>query len=959
MDAYEPKEIEKKWQDRWYDDGFASAVASKQPKGKHFALVEFPYPSGNLHVGHWYAFSVPDIRARFMRMQGHEVLYPIGFDSFGLPAENAAIKRNLDPKAWTESNIATMKNQLRSMGAMFDWNGLVQTSKPEFYRWTQWMFARFFEKGLVYRAGTLVNWCPSCKTVLANEQVVNGECERCGTKVEKKEMKQWMLRITDYADRLIDDLDNLDWPEEIKQAQKNWIGRSNGAELAFEIQEPARHFVLIHGYQASPDLNYHQWLKTELEKRGHTVEIPVLPNPNEPNPKEQADYVLKHCQLDKNTVLVAHSLGSNVALRILEQLDTPIHRTVLVGGFLDANFQEEKNRDVLFDFEFDIPNIKNNAGNIVLLHGLNEKTISKEQFENLRQVLGGDAVVDFDNKEHFRGQQEPAVLRATLPHVRVFTTRPDTLYGATYMVLSPEHALVQSLKSQISNWTEVMEYQKKAAAKTDLDRQQSKEKTGVQLQGVVAINPATKKEIPIWIADYVLAGYGTGAIMAVPAHDDRDQEFAGVFDLEIVPVVSEEGKLINSGEFDGLHSEVAKEKITEYVKGRMVTTYKQRDWGISRQRYWGTPIPVVYDPAGNPHIVPDEHLPWLLPTDVDHTPDGTAPLARSAELKQRTIDIFGEGWTPEVDTMDAFVDSTWYFLRYVDPHNNEAFADLKKIKHFLPVDMYSGGSEHTTMHVLYSRFWYKALFDMELVPTAEPYVRRMNRGLILGPDGKKMSKSKGNVIDPDIEVARFGADSIRVYLAFIGPYNEVGHYPWNTDGLAGVRRFLEKIWRIAIKVQNEDNSDLEKVVAETIQKVTEDLPSFKTNTAVAQMMTCATQMDRVEYVGKKQYEKILKVLAPFAPHITEELWARLGNMTSIHASSWPEFDSEALVSDEQTIAIQINGKLRGEIVVPVQIEESDLRVRVLELENIKKYVIDDALIKRYIYVPGKLISIVV
>lgn len=959
MDAYEPKEIENKWQDRWYKEGFADPNPNGNTKGKHFALVEFPYPSGNLHVGHWYAFSVPDIRARFMRMQGYDVLYPIGFDSFGLPAENAAIKRGLDPKEWTDSNIATMKEQLRSMGAMFAWDGLVQTSQPEFYKWTQWMFARFFEKGLVYRDNTLVNWCPSCKTVLANEQVVNSECERCGTKVEKKEMKQWMLRITEYADRLIDDLDDLDWPEEIKSAQKNWIGRSSGAELAFEVKESPRHFVLIHGYQASPDLNYHQWLKTELEKRGHSVEIPALPNSNEPDPKEQAAYVLENCRIDKNTVLVGHSLGSNVVLRVLEQLESSIHRTVLVGGFIGAHFQKKKEREVVFDFEFDIPKIKKQAGQLVLLHGENEETISREQFEELKKTFGGSALVDTDIREHFRAKEEPAVLRATLPHIRVFTTRPDTLYGATYMVLAPEHELVQGLKYQIRNYSETIAYQQDAAAKTDLDRQQSKAKTGVQLEGVVAINPATGKEIPVWIADYVLAGYGTGAVMAVPAHDERDREFAEAFGLEVIQVVSDEEILVSSGQFSGLGSKEVKEKIVAHVGGKMVTTYKQRDWGISRQRYWGTPIPVVYDPAGNPHIVPEEHLPWLLPTDVDHTPDGTAPLARSAELRQRTVNIFGEGWTPEVDTMDAFVDSTWYFLRYIDPHNDQAFADLEKVKHWLPVDIYSGGSEHTTMHVLYSRFWYKALFDMGLVPTAEPYKRRMNRGLIMGPDGKKMSKSKGNVVDPDQEVARFGADSIRTYLAFVGPYNEIGHYPWNTDGLAGVRRFLEKIWRISSFVRADNNSELHKIVAETIQKVTEDLLVFKTNTAIAQMMTCATQLDRAEFVGKQQYEDILRLLAPFAPHIAEELWQHLGNTASIHASSWPEFDSEVLIADEQNVAIQINGKLRGEIVVRIGITEKELRDKILQIENIQKYVSDGSTIKRFIYVPGKLVSIVV
>jgi len=965
MEAYDPKHIEKKWQAKWEEDGIYRVDTTDATKTPYYSLVEFPYPSGNLHVGHWYAFSVPDIRSRYLRMKGYNVLFPIGFDSFGLPAENAAIKRNLDPAAWTTSNMETMKAQLRNMGAIFDWDRLVATSEPAFYKWTQWMFARFFENDLVYQAETLVNWCPSCKTVLANEQVVNGECERCGATVEKKEMNQWMLRITKYADRLIDDLEALDWPKEIKEAQRNWIGRSEGAELYFEIKEEPKHFVFVHGYKSGPQLNFHQWLKGELESRGHTVEIPELPNPHEPDVLEQAQCVLENTTIDENTVLVGHSLGTNVVLRILERLDHSVRRTVLVGGFLDENFVQDVERNITFDFNFDIAAIKEKAGQLVLLHGNNEETISDDQFKYLHRTLGGEAIYGDDVVEHFRGSEEPAILRAVLPHITVFTTRPDTLYGATYTVLAPEHPLVPMLQDQATNWSEIDRYREQAAAKTDLDRQQSKEKTGVRLEGVAAIHPATKEEIPVFIADYVLAGYGTGAIMAVPAHDERDYEFAQAKGLPITPVVeggvdiyTGAGKLLNSGEFSGMDSEEAKTKITEFVGGKMRTTYKQRDWGISRQRYWGTPIPIVYDPEGKPHLVPDEHLPWVLPADVDHTPDGTAPLARSEELKKRTEEIFGAGWTPEVDTMDTFVDSTWYFMRYLDPANADTFANMELLEKWLPVSMYSGGSEHTTMHVLYSRFWYKALGDLGYVPGNEPYQVRMNRGLIMGPDGKKMSKSKGNVVDPDIEVDRFGADSIRTYLAFIGPYNEMGHYPWNTDGLAGVRRFLEKVWRIQASVQVKNNPELEKVLHETIKKVSEGLEVFKTNTAVAQMMTCATQFDRADYVGQEQYQQLLQILAPFAPHMTEELWSQYDE-NSIHTSDWPEFNASVLVSDTVTIAIQVNGKLRDTVEASKDSSEDDLRSLVFASEKVASHVPDQGAIKRFVVVPNKLVNIVV
>lgn len=842
---YNPKEIEKKWQDTWEKQGIYTTPESKDGAENMYLLSEFPYPSGNLHVGHWYAFAMPDIYARLKRMQGYNVLYPIGFDSFGLPAENAAIKRGLDPKEWTYGNIDYMRNQLKSMGASFDWSREIITSEPEFYRWTQWMFIQFFENDLVYRDITKVNWCEQCKTILANEQVIAGKCERCGSEVIQKDMAQWMLRITKFADPLIDDLEKLNWDESIKQAQREWIGRKEGSLIPFEIQ--------------------------------------------------------------KN--------------------------------------------------------------------------------ENLE----------------------------------VFTTRADTLFGVTYIVLAPEHKKIQEWKEQITNWVEVENYVQSVAKKSERDRQQTKEKTGVRLEGITAINPATKKPIEVWIADYVLAGFGTGAVMAVPAHDERDAEFALTHDLPfqfvILPSAGEighsrplvtsgenasileagaheekgqkqinaewhafydiiehdkdgllpkgkrvacsfEGRLIHSGEFNGLSSEEARVKITKAVGGTITKTYRLRDWGVSRQRYWGTPIPIVYDPEGLPHSIPLEHLPWQLPTDVDYTPDGTAPLARSQELRERTENIFGKGWTPEVDTMDTFVDSSWYFYRYLDNKNQNIFAKEDFIKQWMPISMYFGGSEHTTMHLLYSRFWVKALHSLGLVPHSEAYEGRSNRGLILGPDGQKMSKSKGNVIDPDEVVSFVGADAVRMYLAFIGPFNEPGNYPWDPNGVVGVKRFLERVWRLREKVSKEPSEELfVKLLHQTIKKVSEDLERLKFNTAISQLMTLLNQAEKLEKIGEGEYKIFLRLLAPIAPHITEELWNSFED-TSIHQSSFPQYDERFLANDEKTLPIQINGKNRAFIKVKKGISEKEITDLVLTQDEVKKW-ISGKEIKKIIYKEDKIFNIVI
>lgn len=937
---FDSSAIEKKWQKTWEEAGVYNVGERDTSKEKEYVLVEWPYPSGNLHIGHWYAFAVPDIYVRFKRMNGKQVLFPMGFDAFGLPAENAAIKRNINPKDWTNQNIAYMKDQLASMGNAFSWDKTTSSTDLEYYKWTQWMFTKFFENGIAYRGKGKVNWCEGCHTVIANEQVLADDtCERCGTLIEKKEMPQWMLKITKYADRLTDDLDALDWPEHIKEAQRQWIGRSKGAEIDFSL-----------------------------------------------------------------------STGEKVT---------------------------------------------------------------------------------------------------------VFTTRPDTIYGATYLVLAPEHALVEKNKDKIQNWSDVEAYIKTTKQKDEQDRlDATKEKTGVRLEGITATNPASGEEIPVYIADYVLGGYGTGAIMAVPAHDERDFAFAKKFGLPVKQVVakfnihdgisapregvetitrdfvdlmiehpidgtflvqkevdgehthihfvgggtegdsdsvaiareleeetgftdfeiigdsivtfygygyrhtknknvtgksnfyhikltsldqkyseidegnhtvewvnkedvkkqlnwinhssawdallngnyhSESGKLINSDEFNGMDSEEAKIAIVKKVGGRMTNTYRLRDWSIGRQRYWGVPIPIVYDPGGEAHAVPKEHLPWLLPEDVDFTPTGVPPLSKSEVLKKRTEEIFGKGWTPEVETMDTFVDSSWYFLRYLDNKNGEVLSGLDKQKDWMPVDMYFGGAEHTTMHLLYSRFWQKALFDLGLVTESEPYKRRVNRGLILGPDGNKMSKSKGNVIDPDEQVARVGADTVKMYLAFMGPY-EGTNYPFDLGGIAGIRRFLERVNGLSEHVVVEEKREIIRLLHKTIKKVREDIQQFKFNTAISTMMVFVNQVER-EGLSLDSYLTFLRMIAPFAPHLAEELWHEQGNKESIHVTNYPEVDEDLAKDDVVTIGVQINGKLRGTVSLAPNATEEVAKQAVQDNSDLQKYLTAGEIIK-FIYVPGRIVNIV-
>lgn len=872
MSTYNPKSIEPKWQKYWEKNKTFQTPTDTNSKNKMYILPQLPYPSGSgLHVGHAEVYTACDIYARYQRLAGKKVMQVIGWDSFGLPAENYAIKTNVHPKKSTNDAIDNFRKQIKELGISVDWDREVASHHSDYYKWTQWFFLLFLKRGLAYRKKQAVNWCSSCKTVLANEQVLSsGQCERCDTIVEQKEMEQWYLKITDYADRLIEDLDKVDWPEETKKRQRDWIGKSVGAEVDFEIVESTQ-------------------------------------------------------------------------------------------------------------------------------------------------------------------------------KLSVFTTRPDTLFGATYMVLAPEHNLVQELKNKITNFEEVEKYIEVTKLKTDLDRQIQKEKTGVELKGLKAINPVNKKEIPIFISDYVLATYGTGAIMAVPAHDERDFEFAKKFNLEILEVVELSSKLeqnnlssrleqsgmerssspgisINSDFLNGLETKEATKKIIEWLekeeKGKRKIQYKLRDWSVSRQRFWGAPTPVLYDDKGELHPVPEEDLPVLLPDDVDFKPTGESPLNYSKEFNAGVEEKYGKGWRREPDTLDTFMCSSWYFFRYLDPKNDGAFASAESLKKWMPVDFYLGGPEHVNGHLLYSRFFTKVLFDAGLIDFDEPFLKTRHQGLILGPDNRKMSKRWGNVVNPSDVVDEYGADTCRMYEMFMGPLEN--DKPWDTNGIRGIHNFLKKVFdyfdfaistkldlstmlrfgrddkslvmptedasvistklgsssprSIVIPTAVEGSSspkkipDIQKALHKTIKKVTEDIESLRFNTAISAMMELFNILRKEQivdgessgyvYLDKADLEKIVLLLSPYAPHLSEELWNKLGNRESLIKASWPKFDEKYLVEDKITVVVQINGKVRTSMVVAIDITEEDIKKMAEEDEVVKKW-IEGKEIKKIIYVTGRLVSIVV
>lgn len=795
---YPFKQIEKKWQAVWAKKKFKPWRAEDfAKKPKKYVLDMFPYPSGGgLHVGHVEGYTASDIISRYYRMRGFNVLHPMGWDAFGLPAENYAIKTKTHPADVVRRNVSRFKIQLQSLGFSYDWAREINTTDPGYYKWTQWIFLQLFKKGLAYEAESAVNWCPSCKTVLANEEVVDGNCERCGHEAEQKFLKQWMLKITAYADRLLEDLDGLNWPERVKEMQRNWIGRSEGAEIKFPLSNAA-----------------------SLE-------------------------------------------------------------------------------------------------------------------------------------------------------IKIFTTRPDTIFGATYMVLAPEHPLVKNIEFRIKNLGEVRKYLKRAAGKSE--RKRAEGKTGIELRGIKAVNPANGKEIPVWIADYVLAGYGTGAIMAVPAHDARDFEFAQKFGLPFVQVIKAispispispigpipylgEGEMMNSGQFNGLNSVEAKDKIVASLGAEKKIQYKLRDWVFSRQRYWGEPIPIIKcEKCGNVAVA-EKDLPVKLPAVKNYKPTGEAesPLASVKNWVKIKCPVCKGDAKRETNTMPQWAGSNWYYLRYLDPDNKKEFVSSKKEHYWMPVDLYIGGVEHAVLHLLYARFWHKFLYDLGLVSTKEPFQRLVNQGLILGPDGQKMSKSRGNVINPDELVKKFGADSLRLYEMFMGPFEDVK--PWDVKGIVGMFRFLSRVYNLKSKESPE--SQIQRLLHQTIKKVTEDIEGFKFNTAISALMILVNELEKQPSLVIGHWSLVIKLLFPFVPHLSQELWESAGQKTLLDEESWPEWDKKLVVAQTFQLVIQVNGKVRDRVEAQMNISEAEAKELAFSQPRVKA-IFGSSAPKKIIYVPNRLINLV-
>ncbi|MAZ67707.1 hypothetical protein CL652_02985 [bacterium] len=1067
MQKYDHQKVEKKWQKTWDETGANKIDKDDTAKPKFYLLDMYPYPSGDgLHMGHTEAYTANDIFSRYKKATGFNVLHPTGFDSFGLPAENYAVKTGVHPKETTKTNSENFTRQLKSLGIDYDYDEMVTTSEPNYYKWTQWLFIQFFKNDLVYKKTDTVNWCDSCKTVLANEQVEGGACERCKKDVMQKPIPSWFFKITDFAQDLIDGHEKIDWPEHTRKNQINWIGKSEGAEIEFVVprvvnDDPneARSFIMGEKNISEKDINAVGGEIVEATKNGFLC-----------------------VRFPKSSAKAFEEL-------IVEKMEP---------GFWNEYLTDD---EVVFIFKHKDSSV--------------ERLVLSEETDAAIVELGNKFNDDEPTDESaWAWLANNSWYAPIVPKVRVFTTRPDTLFGATYMVLSPEHELVGKLSEKIENKADVDKYVAAAAKKTDLERTvETKEKTGVELKGVKAINPANNEEVPIFIADYVLAHYGTGAIMAVPAHDERDWDFAKQFGIEIRQVIAprliqttepgafregepmvfrngvialvkhwsedkyialkwkevewgtlltggieddetpeqtvlkevreetgfmnakitrdmgvvdgmfyhvpkkenrtvhghmfyielqddaqeqisdeeearhsvewltldelksfltapthhhavevfekgdspyvSDGNLVNSDKFNDLDNLEAKEMITKAVGGEMKTTYKLRDWSISRQRYWGAPIPIVYDPEGNPHVVPDEHLPWLLPEDVDFMPTGEAPLAQSKELKERTEKIFGEGWTPEVDTMDTFVCSSWYYLRYPDPHNDEEFCRESRLKHWLPVDLYVGGAEHTYLHLMYARFFTKAMQKIGLLDFDEPFLKMRHQGMVLDAEGVKMSKSKGNIVNPDDMVERFGADSVRMYMMFAAPLAD--EILWNENGIVGVVRFLERVWRLQGNTVDEKSPDAERSLHKLIRKVGGDIEELKFNTAIAAMMSFVNEVEKSS-ITKEQYATFVRILAPFAPHIAEELWEAGGGEGSVHTHPWPKFDESLAKDEEVTIAVQVNGKVRGSVVVANDSDEATVLEVVQGEDKLSRWLEGEP--KKVIFVPNRLINLV-
>lgn len=981
---YNHLKIESKWQKIWQKKQlYKTTENTKRPKS--YVLDMFPYPSGEgLHVGHPKGYIATDIYSRFKRQNGFNVLHPMGWDAFGLPAENYAIKNKIHPGQAVKKNIKHFKSQLEKIGFDYDWSKEIDTTDPKYYKWTQWIFLQLYKKGLAYQSYEPINWCPSCQTGLANEDLEDGKCERCGSEIIKKPMRQWVLKITDYADRLLTDLDKLNWPESIKESQRNWIGKSEGSEIKFEIKTKYK-FVILHGWKGNSKKGWFPWLKRELEARGHEVVIPDLPIPYIPNVSNQVDFILKQIKFDENTVLVGHSLGTVVSLRILEKLDKPIKKLVLISGLIEPRLMEKTSlmANVFINWKFNFSKIKKNVEEIKILRDINDYLIVGEESAKVQQFIGGE-LIDFEaEKSHTTGTVEPIVLEHCLDSVKIFTTRADTIFGATYLVIAPEHKIIDQYKKEITNLKEVKKYINQALKRSYIERTaEGKEKTGIKLEGVSAINPANKKEIPIFVADYVLADYGTGAIMAVPAHDQRDREFAKKFNLPIIKVIKEDfptivgnidkaytgsGQLINSGLFNNLESERVKKAITKYVRGKIKTNYKLRDWVFSRQRYWGEPIPIIHckkcaeiNPIEKGIIpVPEKDLPIKLPAVKSYAPSGTgeSPLAKIDKWVNVKCPVCNSPAKRETNTMPQWAGSSWYYLRYIDQNNTKDLVDKKKDSYWSPVDLYVGGTEHATRHLIYARFWHKFLYDIGVVNYPEPFTQLKNQGLIMASDGRKMSKRWGNVINPDDMVKNYGADTLRIYEMFIGPFEQSAN--WSTDNLIGSRRFIEKVWRLSNKnFGTKKDAKLETILNQTIKKVTEDIENFSFNTAISAMMILANEMEKEPNINKKYFTAFLKILAPFAPHITEEIWLMLGGKESIHLEPWPEYDLEKIKEKEIKIIIQVNGKIKDLIVTQEEETEEQIVDKAQKLKKISN-LLKGQKIKRTIFIKDKLVNFVI
>jgi leucyl-tRNA synthetase len=901
-------EFERRWQQEWRKHKVFHVIEDK--KKKYYCLDMFPYPSGaGLHMGHARTYSISDVYARFMRMQGYSVLHPMGFDAFGLPAENAAIKNNVNPRDWTFNNITLMKQQQDELGLSYDWDRELATCTPEYYRWNQWIFLKLYEKGLAYRKNSPVNWCPSCQTVLANEQVEDGKCWRCKNIVETKSLDQWFFKITEYAEELLQDIDKLEgWPERVKTMQKNWIGKSEGTEINFPVES---NYVLLHGYNGRPDNTLHAGLRDHLDSLGLKYQCPVMPGAGQPKEEEQVNFVLENCKFDENTIIVGHSLGCVVAMKVIEKLDIKIKGLVMVAGFTQPKFKDkERPFTDTFNWNFDFEKIKGKVGTIKILSGINDDAVPIEEGRKLAQALSGELIEVTSEKPHFRSTNEPTVNLHAVSSIKIFTTRPDTIFGATFMVLAPEHP--EALKLTTKEYeAEVKKFISKVLLEDKFTRTaEDKEKHGV-FTGSFVINPLTKEKIPIYLANFVLMDYGTGAIMAVPAHDKRDYEFATKYKLPINEVISGgdidkeayvgDGKLVNSGKFNNLSNEEAIDKISEHIEsltmGKRTTQYKLRDWLISRQRYWGTPIPIIYCKSCGPVPVNEKDLPVKLPEDAQFTGEGN-PLDKSASFLNAKCPKCGHDARRETDTMDTFVDSSWYFLRYCSPKNEKEVFSKEAVEYWMPVEQYIGGIEHAIMHLLYSRFFTKALRDLGLLKFDEPFVNLLTHGMIT-MGGEVMSKSKGNVVDPREVISKYGADTLLVFVLFSALPNK--DFEWSETGINGIHKFLNKVHALAtepneLPAHSEFDAYVESKLNRLIIKAKTDTLEFKFNYTLNSLMefTSILQKYKERGLGKRVFDSSVKsivlMLCPFAPHLSEELWHDLGNKTFASLELWPNAD---------------------------------------------------------------------